>query len=292
MAKEFIETMPSRKKVQTLHVACGQIVCRLGDMEHNLAQVEALTVQAAEVGADLVLFGEGAITGYGLTDAVLADAPTADGAVMRQLRRLARENRIAVAAGTIERSRRGWHVSHFVVFPRGKPIVQRKHNLTPAERNRKIVPGPARRTLFDVKGVTCAICICADSGMPDIHNKLARRGCQVYLGPCAGGGPRKHMRTADDLENPRLRKRYIADMQKVCFAGDAIDQCVERHMALVATNLAGDDGIDHYHPGHSTIVDSRGRVVALVPGEYVAEYLCPRMVHGEIVVRKPRTSSD
>jgi predicted amidohydrolase len=273
--------------MQMLHAACGQIVCRPGDMDHNLDQIEDLTAQAAKAGADVILFAEGAITGYVFTDHVLEAAPTADGAVMRRLRKISRTHRIAVAAGTIERSRRGLHVSHFVAFPRAKPIVQRKHRLTPTEQ-KVAIAGPERRTLFKVKGVTCAIAICADSGIPDLHNKLARRGCQVYMGPCAGGGPRRHRRTPEDLEDPKLRKRYLSDMKKVCYVGDAIDQCVRHHMALVSVNLAGDDGIDHYHPGHSTIIDSRGRLVALRPGEYVADFLRPQLIQGQIMVQKPR----
>jgi len=49
-------------------------------------------------------------------------------------------------------------------------------------------------------------------------------------------------------------------------------------------NLAGDDGIGLYHPGHSLILDSAGHVVAMHPGEYVAEYLAPVLIHGVISV--------
>ena len=64
-----------------------------------------------------------------------------------------------------------------------------------------------------------------------------------------------------------------------------------RRMVQVAVNLSGDDGIDHYHPGHCSIIDSRGRIVALQPGEYVVDYLEPRMIHGQVIVQSPRRST-
>jgi hypothetical protein len=58
-------------------------------------------------------------------------------------------------------------------------------------------------------------------------------------------------------------------------------------MAMVATNLAGYDGLPKYYPGHSSIIDSRGCLMALQPGEYVVDFLRPVLIHGEIVVQTP-----
>lgn len=137
-------------------------------------------------------------------------------------------------------------------------------------------------------GVCFGICICADSGIPDIRNKLAAKGCQVYCGACAGGGGREHMRRPNDLTDGENRKQYLQDMERVCFGGKTPLECHDHRMAMMAVNLAGDDGIDHYHPGHSMIFDSRGWVVALRPGEYMADYLAPQLIHGVIVVQTPR----
>ena len=52
---------------KTIHLAAGQIVCRPGGMEGNPRQIEILARQAAQAGARLCLFAEGAITGYVLT---------------------------------------------------------------------------------------------------------------------------------------------------------------------------------------------------------------------------------
>jgi len=272
----------------TIHLACGQIVCRPGDVEGNLKQIRALAQQAAVAGARLCLFAEGAVTGYVTTPPVLGAAPTEDGPVAERLKQMAAELKIAIAAGTLERSPRGIHVSCFIALPGGRFLVQRKHMLNDAERKIGFAPGPAERTIFEVDGVKMAVCICADVGIPGVRDTVARRGCQVLLVPTAGGGGREHVYRPADLEDPKRLAGYVKLMDGVCSVSSALGECIGRRMAQVAVNLAGDDGIDHYHPGHSSIIDSRGRIVALHPGEYVIDYLEPRMIHGPVVVQEPR----
>ena len=272
-----------------IHVACGQIVCRPGDVAGNLRQVRQLTAAAARAGAKFVLFAEGALTGYLFTPWFLRKhALAVDSAPVRSLQALSRRHRIVIAVGVIEQTDNARHVSHLILFPNGRLLIQRKHNLTETECGAGIEPGPEERVLFAVGGVRFGICICSDSAIPDIRNKLAAGGCQVYCGPCAGGGGREHLRRPADLGNPKKRKQYLADMERVCFGGKTILDCHDRRMAMMNVNLAGDDGIGNYHPGHSMIFDSTGHVVAMQPGEYVAAYLTPVLIHGEIQVRSPR----
>lgn len=272
-----------------IHVASGQIVCRPGDIAGNLNQIQQLSKEAAEAGARFVLFAEAALTGYVFTPEFLkAHAVGINSEPVQALHKLSRERNIVIAVGTIEQGETSRHVSHFILFPDGRRLVQRKCNLTATEKAAGIVAGPEERLVFEVDGVRLAILICSDSGIPDIWNKLAARGCQIRCNPCAGGGGREHLRIPADLDNPEKRKQYLEDMEKVCFAGQTGLDCRERRMALLTVNMAGDDGIDHYHPGHSLIIDSRGWLVALRPGEYVAEYLVPAMIHGEVLVQEPR----
>ena len=201
---------------------------------------------------------------------------------------LARKHGIVIVAGTLERAGKRLHMSAFVAYPDGRLLVQRKHRLTPTELGAGLTPGPEKRMVFSVDGVKCAICICADSGIENLYNKLADQGVQLSLHPTAGGGGRKFMKHAADLDDPRKLKSYLRDMEKVCFMGGAIKQCLQHHMCMIACNLSGDDGVGNYHPGHAAIVDSRGKTVGLIPGEYVVEFLRPQLIHGEVVVRKPR----
>ena len=279
--------MPT-EKTKTIHVAAGQIVSTPGDIAGNLAQVTDLSKTAARAGARLILFAEGALTGYLLTPEMLPNALTADGPAAQKLLAIAKKNDLVVAAGTLERAGKKLHMSAFVAHPDGKLLVQRKHNLTPTELQAGLTPGPEKRRVFSVDGVKFAICICADSGIPDIVNKLVGWGVEVSLNPTAGGGGRKFMKHAEELEDPKKFKSYLSDMEKVCFMGGAIKQCLKHHLGMIACNLSGDDGVNNYHPGHAAIVDSGGKTVGLIPGEYVVEYLRPQLIHGEMVVRKAR----
>lgn len=49
-----------------MRVAMAQVDCRLGDVGGNLKQAEERITQAAELGADLVVFPELALHGYAL----------------------------------------------------------------------------------------------------------------------------------------------------------------------------------------------------------------------------------
>ena len=126
--------MPRKRAYKTVHVACGQIVCRPGEIAHNLRQVREMAAEAAGAGAQMILFAEGAITGYVFTDEVTAKAISAGRKEAKQLMRIASKNNIVIAAGTLERSEAGLHVSNFVAFPDDRLIVQRKHRITPKEK--------------------------------------------------------------------------------------------------------------------------------------------------------------
>jgi predicted amidohydrolase len=274
---------------KSIHLAAGQIVCRPDDIDGNLKQIRDLAQQAAAAGAKLCLFAEGAITGYVTTPPVLAAAPTADGPVAMRLKQMAAELNITIATGTLERIDGGYHVSCFIAMPDGRFVVQRKHLLNDAEKKLGLVCGPAERTLFEVDGVRMAVCICADVGIPGIRDTLAAQGCQVLLLITAGGGGREHIYHPNDLQDPQRLANYVKLMDNVCSVTSAVGDCLGRRMAQMAVNLSGDDGVDHYHPGHSSIIDSRGRIVALLPGEYVIDYLAPQMIHGPVVVQPPRS---
>lgn len=272
---------------QYITLATGVIVCELGQVERNLTQMEVLAAQAAAAGARVILFAEGALTGYLFTPEGTACAQRADGPAADRLRACARRHQIAIVAGTIERSDAGLHVSQFVALPDGQLLLNRKSNITPTEKAAGIVPGPEERLIFEIDGVRLAALICADSGIPDIWNKLARRGAQVFLASTAGGAGREHMCPEADLANPERRKAYIAAMEKVCFIGGSSEDCYAHRMALVAVNLVSDDGVRNYHPGHTGIIDSRGCVVGLIPGEYVPEWQHPRLLLARVLVQDP-----
>lgn len=275
----------------TLHVACGQLVMRPGDIDHQLSQVDMLSAQAASVGAKLILFAEAALHGYCLAPEVVNSALSMRDPPIRKLCQISRKRRIVIAVGAFEKSGNKKYVSQFVAWPDGRLLVQRKNRITPEEKDAGFSAGPEKRKIFEVEGVRCAIAICADAGIENLWEQLKRGRCQISLHPTAGGGSREEMRRPSDLANPQMRSRYLKAMEKVCFLGDSLLRCRDLGIAMIATNLAGDDGVKKYHPGHSSIVDSLGRLVAIQPGEYVVDFLRPVMIHGEVVLTHNTTAN-
>ena len=59
-------------------------------------------------------------------------------------------------------------------------------------------------------------------------------------------------------------------------------------VAMASCKQMADNGRDYFHPGHSTIVDSTGELVGLIPGSFIFEHLRPRVVVGEIHPKLPQ----
>ena len=115
-------------EAKTLRIAVAQPYTKLGDIEGNLAQVLDLASQAALNGCEIVLFPECALYGYSVPPEVLAKAEPADGRIAESLRAHAQREGIVIAAGVFERVEEdeGVCISHFVAFPDGELLVQRK----------------------------------------------------------------------------------------------------------------------------------------------------------------------
>ena len=264
------QTPPGISK--TIHLAAGQIVCRPGDIDGNLEQIHDLaTGRGGRRAAVPVCRGRD----HRLRDHAVRAGRRADG-------RRPGGGTSETAGGRTEhhhrrrhaRTCRPRHPRELLHRDARRPV--RRATQTPDQRCRtegRTGSRPAERTLFEVDGVRMAVCICADVGIPDIRDRLAEQGCQVLLLLTAGGGGREHIYHPDDLHDPQRLAGYVKLMDNVCSVTSAVGDCVGRRMAQVAVNLSGDDGMEHYHPGHSSIIDSRGRIVALLPGEYVIDYL-------------------
>lgn len=279
-------------ELATLRIAVAQPYTKLGDVEGNLSQVLDLATQAATNGCRLVLFPEVALYGYSVPPEVLAKAEPADGPIAEALLRHADREGIVIAAGVYEREHSDdrVYISHFVAFPDGALVVQRKHG---GHEKPGIEKAPFDQKIFEVGGVRCSVVICIDSKKPGILNTLVDLGCQLELVPTAGGGAYKRF-YFEDLEDPERYKLYEEAMAASCFPGDGTMRKRYRlRMALATANLAtGDDGRDYFQQGHSIIIDSDGALVGLIPGTHVQEHFRPKMVWADIHARTPQRLPD
>lgn len=127
---------------------CALAVNRVSsDIEANLADITVLTHQAAESGADLVLFPEAAVTGLINNDDPAHDLPLGrpiPGPITERLTRLAAEGRIYLGIGVLERDGYRLYDSAVLFAPNGEMALHYRR-IQPQWHGRKADPAVYRQ---------------------------------------------------------------------------------------------------------------------------------------------------
>ena len=267
----------------TLHVACIQPLAVPGDVAENIRRMEPLIVEAARRGARLVLTSEGQVTGYDLDGVGQRAAIAPDDPAFDKLADTAARLGVDIVAGFWEKATGGEHNSALVLHADGRRTLQRKLG----DGSKGFLPGPRERTIFEIDGFRCAILICSDNGIPGIYEELAAQGVDLILGPTAGMGRLSGAFRQAELDDPARRAAFLDKMEQVCFSKGGIELCMRHGFAAAFCNQAGADvATGFFHPGHSSIVDRTGELVAVLPGCMVAEQLRPKLIDGVVHGRR------
>lgn len=276
---------------------------RPGDLSANIEEIGEFARQAGDLGVDVLLTPELSACGYGSYPEVIATAEKAgQGRVYDSLAKLAQETGVVVCAGFVEAANDKNYLSHYAVYPDKDFVVQRKHRVTLAERpldpfvplsghprdaSDPADPGQPRElhfNYFEVKGVRCAISICADAGIDNLTEMLAKDGVKLQLAPTGAGGERKDRVVTQDLYTEEGRAKYVQWLERVFFPGPSIANCIQHRLALAAVNQCGHDGRRYYHLGHGTIVNPMGEVVGFFHGLPNLDRQRPMFTHAVIDV--------
>ncbi|MEI8195832.1 MAG: carbon-nitrogen hydrolase family protein [Phycisphaerae bacterium] len=285
---------------KNIHVAIGSTTSMPGDLKRNLGQIGDFARRAAADGVALLLTPEMSATGYGNYPDVLALAEAAGkGAVYVGLACLAKETGVVICAGFVEANGAKRHLAHYVVYPDGRYIVQRKHRITPVEHplepavELRPVPGeesgqPVEVIIncFEVNQVRCAISICADAGIDRLSEILAEKGVELLLGPTGAGGPRAERVTTSELRTAEGLAKYTKILQTVFFVGGGAADCIKYRRGLAAVNMCGYDGRKHAHLGHGMIVNPMGEVVGFFHGIPNIDRQRPMYAHAVVDVEE------
>ncbi|MHB9133201.1 MAG: carbon-nitrogen hydrolase family protein [Armatimonadota bacterium] len=264
--------------MRRLHFAIAQTHSLPGEVEHNLAQIEGFARQASAVGAEFLLTPEMSASGYGVLPKQLANAEVAgDGPIYRRLACWAASTGVIISAGFIEQLGAKKHIAQYAIFPNGEFVVQRKHTVCPQEKPLDVYP--EERVYFPVNGIRCNIVICADSGLPNLGEKLQAGGCELMLGVSGGGGGRECVLTLAELADPQNHEFYLKKLSEVYLPTGAIQQALCYGHALAAINLVGVNGYGHFNRGHGFIITREGLMAALIPGAPIVEHMKPQMAH-------------
>lgn len=208
----------------------------------NLRKIERAVRRAARRRADVVLFPECAVTGYGGDFAALQPAEIR--AVLRTVAALAARHRINLLVGSPVFRGGRWR-NCLVVFDRAGRVVHcyAKCQLTPDDR-RFFAPGNAI-ALFELDGVPATAIICHERRYPELVRLAVMAGARVLFHPNAG---------LDSLAVSR-RKRGGKD-------GIAV-RAFENAIYYVFANSAGRQRGGRWSAGDSKIVAPDGKVLRL-----------------------------
>lgn len=264
-----------------IHIAIGSTTSMPGQVEHNLGQIAAFARRAAVNGVDLLLTPEMSASGYGGYPEVVATAePVGNGPIYQALAKTAADTGVVIAAGFVEKLESRRLLAHYVVYPDGRFVAQRKHRVTETEQpllepaapfapdkdGLQRQPSELRFSFFEVKGVRCVVNICADAGIRDINQYFYENGVELLLGPTGAGGKREDRVTTAELQTEEGREKYLRILETVFSPGQGATDCIKYRRALAAVNLCGYDGRDHHHAGHGMIINPMGEVEGFFHG--------------------------
>ena len=272
--------------MKPLHIAIASTTSKPGAVGENLLQIAGFVDQAHCDGASLLLTPELSVSGYGSYPEVLATAEQAgSGPIFAELAKRSRMSGVVICAGFVEAWCDKRYLSHYVVYPDGAFVVQRKNrvmvNEQPLDSACAVTPEFITFTVHDVR---CAIAICADSGITGLDDILSEMNVELLLVPTGAGGEREDRVTTGDLRVDKGREKYLHWLERVFFPGPEVGRCMKYRRALAAVNLCGFDGQRHYHIGHGSIITPMGEVAALIHGLPNLDRQRPMYTHATVDV--------
>ncbi|MCL4237081.1 MAG: carbon-nitrogen family hydrolase [Anaerolineae bacterium] len=222
-----------------LTVSLVQMNVRKGAPRTNWTTMQQYAVQAAQQGAQLVVFPELWDAG-GAFDKGREMASSLSGGLFAQVVALARQHNIHILGSLYEKRGTGVCNTMAIISPRnGVMGAYRKIHLFPLmQEDRWLLPGEAPLTI-DLPWGRTGFAICYDLRFPELFRRYAAERAEIVVMPMAWPHPRlAHYRTL-------LRARAIENQ---CF--------------MVAVNRVGpeEDGGPQFF-GHSSVIDPWGETV-------------------------------
>lgn len=178
--------------VGKIKLACAQIHTELGQEERNLAKVLAALDEAAAAGANLVIFPEGANTGYCFDDRSHAHklATPVPGPFTDALSDRAREKGIYLGIGIFEQGPDdAVYNESLLIDPQGQIIGKYQKNFFIVGDKHWFRLGEQGYPVFDTALGKVGFFICADGRIPESARCLALRGAEVLLNTSCWGSP-------------------------------------------------------------------------------------------------------
>jgi len=165
-----------------MKVALAQINCKIGDKNANISKMRSFT---EKTDADLIVFGEMALTGYLLRDEFRRLAEPIDGKSIARISKIASEFETIMIFGMPEYDENVKQIynSAVIVYPNGKVGRYRKWylpNFGAFEEGLYFAKGSEIPT-FETSYGKLGIHICYDLFFPEIAHSMALQGADILI---------------------------------------------------------------------------------------------------------------
>jgi len=217
-----------------------QINAVVGDVQGNLARMEAYVHQAALSGVDILCFPECNLTGYDAAKAQTLALPLGCQALGR-CSQWAQESGITLLVGFFEKGTAAKpFISQAVMFPDGAVQVYRKVHLGRSEK--AFVEGGTEFPVFSSHGTVFGIGICWDWHFPEMATIYSLKGAEVLFAP--------HASPVVSGDRREIWLRYIPA------------RAYDNSVYVGACNLIGDNGEGKEFSGGALILGPKGDILA------------------------------
>lgn len=236
-------------------VACAQIAPKKAQVQTNLDTIANAIMQASSQGADLVVFPEGATTGYFLEGGILESSLTEEDLYESLKKRLGKQTKPVDAVVGFYQQKDGnlYNAVAYLEFGETGRVVQtyRKFFLPTyglfdeerfASRGRDLA-------VFDTRFGKAALLICEDAWHSILPTLCAVRGAQMIITPAASPGRGFSSNQVENLN------RYERLMQAIA---------EEHGVYCINCQLCGFEGGKGF-VGGSMVVDPFGKLIAQGP---------------------------
>jgi predicted amidohydrolase len=168
-----------------MRIAGFQMQSAVGDVEANLAKLEAAAEKAAAQGARLLIAPELALTGYGAGHSFPAIASPAEGEQTRRLAEMSLRHGLAIVAGFAEADGAIIYNSAILVDGAGEARIYRKSHLYGPYERQWFCPEDPQAVMATVDEIRIGMLICYDVEFPENVRRLAKAGADLIVVPTA-----------------------------------------------------------------------------------------------------------
>ncbi|RRJ28952.1 carbon-nitrogen family hydrolase [Halocatena pleomorpha] len=184
-----------------MKIALAQLRIEPGDVAGNVDRAEAAIVDAADRGVDVVCLPEAFTVGYFSFSAYAEHAEGLSGPTLSRLSAAARENNIAVVAGTIiedltetDAGPAATGLANTAVFfdrdGTRKAVYRKRHLFGYDSRESELLVPGERLPTVSFEGFTVGLTTCYDLRFPELYRSLLDAGVTLVFVPSAWPYPR------------------------------------------------------------------------------------------------------